>query len=747
MTHRPRPPKPTRRRVPRLLPALLLAACFAAPTSARAFSVLVTDWGKIVRYTDPALTYKMGTYIPSSLGQAGLAAIEAGFAPWTQPSCTTLTFTKIGTTTVTSVLPTGADPNGVNEVIYSQSGSWPHGSYVLGVTVPLYSMDGRIIESDIAFNPTTPWTLSTGGGWGSMNLQGVSTHEIGHFFGLQHVLDYYGWGGADMPTMVPSTDDGVEEITLSTDDQLATCFLYPAQPYTCTQAAQCPNILDVKSSGDEYYKAKFTCTGGSCKSDLVKVGTKNYGDQCPNMWDCVEPYFCQPMTTGAICSQECKPSAPTCPNGDVCVGYQDTPDLGVCLPNGGVTKNELGASCTSAYECDSGLCYPNPNSTDRFCRLSCQLSKADCPAGQTCVSYTGIDYGGCVPDGLLGSLVPLGGACASHADCASGVCGEGVCRKACSAATPCGSGMTCQTFDGKQGCAFGSTTTGGTKADGEPCGGSDECVSGLCAVLPGTAYFYCRTPCVPGGACPSGESCVQYGVAGEGVCMPQASPTGAPCTNNNACTSKICHSSPLGGMVCVAACQPTEPRCAGGQTCVNDDLYGPVCVPDGSTSSGTTLEGAACTADAECASGLCEQDVCRSRCDVFQPACLAGQACFPMGDGNLGACMPSGGAAVGAACAQNLDCLSAFCSGGTCMGVCDRTDPSCPAGESCRGVGDLIVLGVCLADTGTTGGGDGGGSGFCALGGRAPAAPALLLLLLALAPLTLRRRPLPARRP
>src|SRR5205814_7371814 len=42
---------------------------------------------------------------------------------------------------------------------------------------------GQIIKGDIAFNPSTQF--DTGGGTGQ-NIQTVATHEIGHFFGLDH---------------------------------------------------------------------------------------------------------------------------------------------------------------------------------------------------------------------------------------------------------------------------------------------------------------------------------------------------------------------------------------------------------------------------------------------------------------------------------------------------------------------------------------------------------------------------------
>ena len=732
-----------------LLLALALLVVSLNPGPAAAFSVIVTDWGKVARYTHSDLTYTLGTYIPGTLGQSGLNAIEAGFPPWQQPSCTSLTMTKVGTTSVQEVMPTGADPNGINEVIYSQYNYWNHGNYVLGVTVPLYTVDGRIMESDIAFNPGTPWTLSTSGSYGSMSLQGVATHEIGHFFGQQHVLDYYGWGGADEPTMVPATSDGVKEITLSVDDQLGACFLYPAGSYTCNNNDECPDIVDTYSNGDEYYKGHFTCSGGVCSSSLEKEGTKGYGEECPELADCKSPYFCQPMSSGQICSAECNPQSPNCPNGDECIAYQDSTNIGVCFPT---QHYPDGHDCASAYECDSGLCFPNPDSATKYCRQSCMVSQNNCPGGQSCISYTGIDYGGCIPAELIDPVAPVlkgvGEVCSGHADCASGVCGDYTCRKSCPPENDeaCGPGMICTYFGQESGCTPGQPDPTGVE-DGETCGGNTECKSGLCASLPGTTWFYCRSACVPGNACPNGTTCITYGDASAGVCMPQAYATGDFCSNNNDCSSAICHSTAPGTRQCVEMCNDTEPSCAPEHECVDDASYGPLCLPLAGSASGTTASGEPCGTDSECVSGLCKEQRCRERCNVFASACGAGEACDPMGDGNNGGCVPAGSGAMGGACSADEDCASAFCAllgdGGVCVGLCDRTAPQCPPGESCVELASHAVLGVCWQVD--DGGGDNGGGGVyrdtgsatCAISSLTGEGSAIALWLAALAVLLL----------
>jgi hypothetical protein len=46
--------------------------------------------------------------------------------------------------------------------------------------------DGRILESDIFFNTTFPWTTAEAGAAGRFDLESIATHEIGHLLGLSH---------------------------------------------------------------------------------------------------------------------------------------------------------------------------------------------------------------------------------------------------------------------------------------------------------------------------------------------------------------------------------------------------------------------------------------------------------------------------------------------------------------------------------------------------------------------------------
>jgi matrixin len=73
---------------------------------------------------------------------------------------------------------------------------------------------GQIIKSDILFNPNVTFTT---GGTDGQDLQTVATHEIGHFFGLDH-------SAVVRAVMFPFASD---LITLSYDDVAAISTVYP----------------------------------------------------------------------------------------------------------------------------------------------------------------------------------------------------------------------------------------------------------------------------------------------------------------------------------------------------------------------------------------------------------------------------------------------------------------------------------------------------------------------------------------
>jgi hypothetical protein len=75
---------------------------------------------------------------------------------------------------------------------------------------------GQILDADILFNPSKSFTTDVGGP--NQDLQTVATHEIGHFFGLDH-------SAIVRAMMFPFTPDS--ETTLSYDDVGGISAIYP----------------------------------------------------------------------------------------------------------------------------------------------------------------------------------------------------------------------------------------------------------------------------------------------------------------------------------------------------------------------------------------------------------------------------------------------------------------------------------------------------------------------------------------
>jgi hypothetical protein len=99
---------------------------------------------------------------------------------------------------------------------------------------------GQMIKADILFNPSTSFTTNSAAGTGDpVDLQTVATHEIGHFFGLDH-------SAVTNSVMFPFAAN--QRLLLAYDDVAAISTVYPKST---------PDVQTGKISGT----VRFASTG------------------------------------------------------------------------------------------------------------------------------------------------------------------------------------------------------------------------------------------------------------------------------------------------------------------------------------------------------------------------------------------------------------------------------------------------------------------------------------------------------
>lgn len=478
-------------------------------------------------------------------------------------------------------------------------------------------------------------------------------------------------------------------------------------------------------------------------------GNLNNGDGCNAQ--CLKELG-QPCTTGPVCAsgfcdamicacnenvdcpgvQLCNTSA----NPNACVNpgcgnhvleLNEGCDDGNTVSNDGCTSAcllELGEACTASSACASGACA----AIDAICVCD---ENADCPTG-TPVCKLAADPNLCVVAGCGNGVLEMGEAC----DDDNTTNGDG-CNGGCLLEI----GQSCP--GGSNTCASGFCDPVGTVC---ACDTNADCFMGqLCNLL--AAPNLCVNPGCGNGVVESSEACDDNNMT-----------DGDGCTG--ACLLEMGRSCPGGSMTCASGfCDSADTTCAcdenadcpSGQVC-NTVASPNVCVnpgcgngvregvegcDDGNTTAGDGCDGACllelgltCGTNSECASGVCEMNVCvcaqDSDCamgDVCNTsatpnACVAAgcgngvveanEGCddgnIKDGDGCNAACVKE----LGETCTNNMECGSGNCDGTMNQCVCDKNS-DCPTDQICdtMTVPHACVMppkSGCQTDTDCTGG-------------------------------------------
>lgn len=680
------------------LPAAVLVFI---PALAFAFSVttIQSNSKTIKRWKKTTVPYYLHPSGSADLQpKAALDAIRQSFQDWQNVDCTSLKFTEgyhcntalgkclfnsnqtcksdsdCNAAKNTSVLPIAGKYNKRNELVWVETSQWKHGTYVLGVTVAITDWSGNITESDIAFNGyQQKWTndpyVATKN-QSTQHVKSVAIHEIGHFFGVHHMLG--GWKQSDPPTMAPNVQPNGLSASINADDKKAICFLNPKSgSYTCKNDSDCPYINHKnKNTGKEYYAAKLKCQSGKCIWGAPPAGGQTaMGGQCAATSDCSSGGVCVPLSsTLSLCSKQCTTSNSNCGGGFYCHPSQQGGTQGYCLPNAAKWDGQpkkAAEDCLLDYMCESKTCYNDK------CRITCSPSQ---PAKKCDLATETCDK---LPNSSVGVCIPKNGG------------------------------------------------SGGPKLKkvGDECFDLSECETTICMKenAKATAAF-CRASCTGPGTCGDNQKCVDQGEGYQG-CVPgqEVYPTGAPCKLGKECTGGHCIVSG-DEQFCSNTCKLDDPlTCPCGMEC-QDKGQGPLCFNGKPVAC---LEaGDSCTSASECKSGLCPVGSCLATCDVVAGpvGCPADEAgCQRLESGKRkGRCLKPGEKSIGSKCADDSECTTLLCAadpdangGMRCIRPCDPQQNDCGTGLFCHAVNGEI--GVCAkAALGSGGGLDAGGGGATA---------------------------------
>ncbi len=201
----------------RFLVALFLVVCLTS--GARAYTPITAFNGQTPTWGTMPIPFWINSSGSSAITNGSdFAAVQAAFQTWQNNPLAAVSFQYMGSTPVTTV---GQD--GINLVTFIDS-SVPLGSDVAATTFVFENVDATgyltIQEADIAVSPTA--VVSTSGDPAAYDIQGLLTHEIGHFIGLNH-------SGLMSSVMSPvGAPPMVDERTLTFDDEASAAQFYAA---------------------------------------------------------------------------------------------------------------------------------------------------------------------------------------------------------------------------------------------------------------------------------------------------------------------------------------------------------------------------------------------------------------------------------------------------------------------------------------------------------------------------------------
>lgn len=367
--------------------AALVGACVAfAAASASAFSVSVTG-PNVIKWGQNDVCYCVSSSGAPGIGDKALPPISTSSDAWNAVSCSRFRLTNGGTVTGVEPFLVTQKQDGVNVISWvTDRTKWNLSATVLAVTTPVYNIaNGQILEADIAMNGVTVgW--STTSARSVADVQSVATHEMGHFFGLQHVLDGNNTNTYPQPpTMAPYMDPNLETRILKQDDLDGVCYLYPASSYTCSVAPDCPYVLRSVNAVESYVGRVSCSVSGSCVGYAgTSPGAGAQGTLCASASDCQSTLSCASYGGVGYCARSCAVgTSGACDSGYQCV---QVGSAGACVPGDAVSAaaalSHSGGALSAPVTCNcspdkgdsgGGGCSADPRAPDTMNGLGLAL--------------------------------------------------------------------------------------------------------------------------------------------------------------------------------------------------------------------------------------------------------------------------------------------------------------------------------------------------------------------------------------
>ena len=374
-------------------------------------------------------------------------------------------------------------------------------------------------------------------------------------------LDPGGWSPAD--GVACGSDDPCSQGSCVSGECVETPVVCEQDDNSCTESVCVGGACEVQSLSGQPCDDGDPCTSGeTCDKDACTGGVPK---------DVDNDGFIDTACGGDDCDDDDPTSKPAAME-TLCEDAADN-DCDLLVDEADSDCAPQPETCTYHTDCYPwGICGLWTGTNQKVCSLPC-AGDADCAPGQLCTKAPGSAQVGFCQD-LAPGLKGTGAACASSAECQTGLC-EGTCLGTCMNEVHCpGAGMTCfATGDLAAGQLTAMCGINAGIGTGQICGASPSgptfdgafCSSGHCDLTSPFGNYVCSTLCRGEGDCGAGQECnmVILGMAPNGDSVPYDPQ--AQMATYDAITA--CYSPPFGtgnlpvGSVCQANTDCTSNKC------------------------------------------------------------------------------------------------------------------------------------------------------------------------------------------